>query len=150
MPVEGNAVTECILQEHPETLPELENTVVMYLFPGTLAGLSQPHIEHHVLRSGPPAGLMAGPMDERFNFDTAIATFVFCSVPDPVLGLKELRRVVKSGGEILLLEHVRIDKPVIGFIMDIMNPIVLYLIGANINRTTVENVEKAGLCIEKI
>jgi ubiquinone/menaquinone biosynthesis C-methylase UbiE len=84
------------------------------------------------------------------SFDAAIATFVFCSVPDPVLGLKELRRVVKSGGEILLLEHVRIDTPVIGFIMDIMNPIVLHFIGANINRTTVKNVEKAGLCIEKI
>ncbi|HET6460680.1 MAG TPA: class I SAM-dependent methyltransferase [Syntrophales bacterium] len=37
------------------------------------------------------------------SFDTAVATFVFCSVPDPVLGLKELRRVVKPEGEVLLL-----------------------------------------------
>jgi len=46
-------------------------------------------------------------------FDTAVATFVFCSVPDPVLGLQELRRVVKPSGQILLLEHVRINHPVI-------------------------------------
>jgi ubiquinone/menaquinone biosynthesis C-methylase UbiE len=84
------------------------------------------------------------------SFDTAVATFVFCSVPDPVLGLKELGRVVRSGGEILLLEHVRIDRPVIGFIMDIMNPFFLHFIGPNINRRTVENVGKAGLRIEKI
>jgi len=84
------------------------------------------------------------------SFDTAVATFVFCSVPDPVLGLKELGRVVVPDGEILLLEHVRIDKPAIGFMMDIMNPFFLNFIGPNINRRTVENVRKAGLCIEKI
>jgi len=84
------------------------------------------------------------------SFDTAVATFVFCSVPDPVLGLKELGRVVVPDREILLLEHVRIDKPAIGFMMDIMNPFFLRFIGPNINRRTVENVRKAGLCIEKI
>ena len=103
---------------------------------------------------GFPVHLMEGdvqslPFPEN-SFDTAIATFVFCSVPNPVLGLKELGRVVRPGGEILLLEHVRIDKPVIGFIMDIMNPFFLHFIGPNINRRTVENVGKAGLHIQKI
>ena len=84
------------------------------------------------------------------SFDTAVATFVFCSVPDPVLGLKELRRVVKPDGHILLLEHVRIDRPVIGFLMDIINPLFVYLLGPNINRRTVENVRKAGLLIQSI
>ena len=103
---------------------------------------------------GFPVHLMEGdvqslPFPEN-SCDTAIATFVFCSVPNPVLGLKELGRVVRPGGEILLLEHVRIDKPVIGFIMDIMNPFFLHFIGPNINRRTVENVGKAGLHIQKI
>ncbi len=40
-------------------------------------------------------------------FDTAVATCVFCSVADPVAGLRELARVTKPGGRILLLEHVR-------------------------------------------
>jgi len=83
-------------------------------------------------------------------FDTAVATFVFCSVPNPILGLKELRRVVKPGGEVLLLEHVRIDRPVVGFLMDALNPLFVRLLGPNINRRTVENVEKAGLLIRSI
>src|SRR3990172_5510069 len=67
MTVEGNAVNESILQEGPETLPEIENTLVMDIFPGKLAGFPQPHVEQHVLRSGPPAGLMTCPMDKRFK-----------------------------------------------------------------------------------
>lgn len=84
------------------------------------------------------------------SFDTAVATCVFCSVPDPVQGLKELRRVVKPSGQILLLEHVRIDEPIIGWIMDHLNPLILHTVGANINRRTLENVQKAGLSIESI
>lgn len=81
------------------------------------------------------------------SFDTAIATFVFCSVPNPVDGLEELGRVVKHGGDIWLLDHIRINKPIIGFLMDILNPIIVRMMGANINRQTVNNVELAGLKI---
>jgi phosphatidylethanolamine/phosphatidyl-N-methylethanolamine N-methyltransferase len=84
------------------------------------------------------------------TFDAAIATFVFCSVPDPILGLRELKRVVKSGGSILLLEHMRSPNPMIGAVMDFLNPAIVRMMGANINRRTVENVRKAGLGIERI
>lgn len=84
------------------------------------------------------------------TFDTVVATFVFCSVPDPVLGLREIGRVVRPGGQILLLEHVRIDRPVIGTLMDILAPLIVRLDGANINRRTVENVRAAGLQIERV
>jgi phosphatidylethanolamine/phosphatidyl-N-methylethanolamine N-methyltransferase len=83
-------------------------------------------------------------------FDAAVATFVFCSVPDPVLGLRELGRVVRPGGQILLLEHVRVNKPVIGKLMDFLDPFVVRLMGPHINRQTVENVKKAGLEIERV
>ena len=84
------------------------------------------------------------------TFDTAVASFVFCSVPDPVLGLKELRRVVKPGGVVLLMEHVRSEVPVLGTSMDILNPVVVRVMGANINRRTVENVRRAGLVLEQV
>jgi len=84
------------------------------------------------------------------TFDSAVATFVFCSVPDPVQGLRELGRVVKPGGRIVLLEHVRVDRPVIGPLMDLLNPLVVRLWGANINRQTVKNVHRAGLNVESI
>lgn len=86
--------------------------------------------------------------DDRF--DVAVATFVFCSVPDPILGLKELARVVKPGGQILLLEHVRLDTPLAGWLMDCMNPLVLRMMGANINRRTLENARMAGLELESV
>jgi ubiquinone/menaquinone biosynthesis C-methylase UbiE len=84
------------------------------------------------------------------TFDTVLATCVFCSVPDPIKGLKELKRVCKSGGQIILLEHVRSDNPVLGLIMDILNPLAVSLIGPNINRRTVENVRKAGIKINSV
>lgn len=82
------------------------------------------------------------------SFDTVVATFVFCSVPDPILGLREIGRVVRPGGQILLLEHIRIDQPLIGIFMDILAPIIVRLNGASINRRTLENVRAAGLQIE--
>ena len=84
------------------------------------------------------------------SFDTAVATFVFCSVPDPVLGLRELGRVVKPGGQVLLLEHVRAPNAVVGKLMDVLNPLVVRIMGANINRRTVVNVQKAGLVLERV
>ena len=84
------------------------------------------------------------------SFDVAITTFVFCSVPNPVLGLKELARVVKPGGQIILLEHVRARHPILGKIMDWLNPLVVRTMGANINRRTVENVRKAGLPLREV
>ena len=83
-------------------------------------------------------------------FDWAVATFVFCSAPDPIQGFRELNRVVKPRGKIYLLEHMRIDKPVIGKLMDLYNPIVVRLTGANINRRTMNSLAASGLKLEKV
>ncbi len=83
-------------------------------------------------------------------FDGAAATFVFCSVPDPVTGLEEVNRVVRTGGRVDLLEHVRSGFGVAGWVMDRLNPLVVRLMGANINRDTVGNVSQAGIDIDEV
>lgn len=75
------------------------------------------------------------------SFDAVIASFVFCSVPMPIKGLKELYRVCKPGGQVLLLEHVISSNLAIAWVMNLLNPLVVKLFGANINRNTIKNVK---------
>ncbi len=119
-----------------------------------IAGQMLSRARERAAQQGSSVDLMEGDVQSLSfpddSFDTATATFVFCSVPDPVQGLCEMRRVVKPDGRILLLDHVRIDGPVIGPLMDFLNPVFLLFTGANINRRTVENVRRAGLEIQSI
>lgn len=84
------------------------------------------------------------------SFDTVVATCVFCSVPDPVKGLQEIRRVCKPGGQVLLLEHVRSDNPLLGKLMDILDQLTVRMMGSHINRRTIENVTASGLHINSV
>lgn len=84
------------------------------------------------------------------RFDEVVATFVFCSVPDPVLGLQEAARVLKPGGKLLLLEHMRAANLLLGTLMDALNPVMVRVMGANINRRTVENVRRSGLRVQQV
>jgi len=84
------------------------------------------------------------------SFDTVICSFVFCSVPLPVKGLKELYRVCKPGGQVLLLEHVISSKPIIAGAMNLLNPVVVKLFGANINRDTVKNAKACGFSTVRV
>ena len=79
------------------------------------------------------------------TFDAVLSTCVFCSVPDPVAGLREAWRVLKPGGRLLLLEHVRSECAVLGRVMDLVNPVFVRMSGANINRRTLDNLRGAGV-----
>lgn len=89
------------------------------------------------------------PFDDA-SFDTVTASCVFCSVEDPVQGLREVRRVVKPDGEIRLLEHVRPRNPLLGKLFDWLSPLTRRLFGPEINRRTEANLEAAGLEIVRV
>jgi ubiquinone/menaquinone biosynthesis C-methylase UbiE len=84
------------------------------------------------------------------SFDLIVASCVFCSVPNPVQGLKELKRVCAPGGKIYLLEHMRSSHKPWGKMMDLFNWVSLLTWGANINRKTMENIKQAGLEIVEV
>jgi SAM-dependent methyltransferase len=78
------------------------------------------------------------------SFDVVVATFLFCSVPDPVLGLSEALRVLKPGGQLLLLEHVLSRRAALRRIMQWLDPIPFHIWGAHIDRDTADAVRAAG------
>lgn len=87
---------------------------------------------------------------EDSTFDTVISTFVFCTVPDPVKGLKEAYRVLKPGGRAIFLEHMKSNSRLLNVPLYLMEPFIKTLLGTSMLRETQKNIEKAGFRIEKV
>jgi SAM-dependent methyltransferase len=82
-------------------------------------------------------------------FDAAFATLVFCSVASPPLAFAELRRVVRAGGRVVLLEHVR-PAGLLGLVFDAISFFTVRLCEDHFNRRTAEEARRAGLRIVRI
>ncbi len=83
------------------------------------------------------------------SFDAAVVTFVFCSVPDPVRGLREVRRVLRPTGRLYMLEHVLSRRSGLRQLMMAVNPLTVRITGANINRETEANLRRAGFTLRE-
>lgn len=88
------------------------------------------------------------PFAENY-FDAAFATLVFCSIPNPENAFKELQRVVKPNGKIILLEHIR-PKGLSGYIFDVINIFTVPLFEDYFNRETAKLAENSGLKILEV
>ena len=79
------------------------------------------------------------------HFDSVVATLDFCSVGEPERGLREIWRVLKPGGSLLLLEHVRAQGKIAAWVQDAMVPVTTHLSGnCHWNRDTEAVVLSAG------
>ena len=83
------------------------------------------------------------------EFDAAFATLVFCSIPDPAAAFAELRRVVKPGGRVVLLEHVR-PEGILGTIFDLLDKATVALADDHFNRRTAEIARDSGLKVTEV
>jgi ubiquinone/menaquinone biosynthesis C-methylase UbiE len=82
------------------------------------------------------------------SFDAVVTSCVFCSVPHPVAGFAEIGRVLRTAGHGYFLEHVLSRTAVLRPAMRAANPLVVRMMGANIDKRTRDNLEGAGLAIE--
>lgn len=83
------------------------------------------------------------------SFDAAFATLVFCSLPDPLKAFAELKCVVRPGGRIVLLEHVR-PGSILGPVFDVLNLVSVALIEDHLNRRTAKLAADSGLKVVEI
>jgi ubiquinone/menaquinone biosynthesis C-methylase UbiE len=117
-----------------------------------------PHMIKHLRAKAEGRGgveiLEASAQDLPFaddSFDTAVFTLVLCTVPDPELALREAARVLKPGGELLFIEHVRADEAGLARWQDRLEKPWRFLAdGCHCNRDTVAMIEASPLKLERI
>ncbi len=84
------------------------------------------------------------------SFDTIVSTFVFCTVPDPIAGLKEVYRVLKPSGTAIFLEHMRSHYGLVNIPLYVMNVFSTRLLGTSMVRETQKNIELVGFTVESV
>ena len=111
-------------------------------------------LEQRIGDGGRPVKLVRAPAEdlpfEDGTFDVAVSTLVLCGVDDQARALGEVRRVLKPGGELIFIEHVRSDDPKLARWQDRLNPLNRVVARCNCNRSTVDAIRAAGFTITKL
>jgi ubiquinone/menaquinone biosynthesis C-methylase UbiE len=109
-------------------------------------------LERRLQDRSPKVQLLRAPAEdlpfEDASFDVAVSTLVLCTVDDQARALRELRRVLKPGGRLLFIEHVRADDQRLARWQDRLNWLQTRVgHGCNCNRPTVASITEAGFTI---
>jgi ubiquinone/menaquinone biosynthesis C-methylase UbiE len=88
---------------------------------------------------------------EDETFDTIVGTLVFCTIPHPELAIKEMKRVCKPEGKILLFEHVKMDNPSLAHLQEWLTPFWKKICdGCHLNRDTLNLLKEQELKVIKM
>ncbi len=85
------------------------------------------------------------------SFDTVVACLVFCTIPDSSRAAREMVRVLRPRGRVLVFEHIRSPEPAVARWQDRLDPLwTRFACGCHLNRSTAEVLREAGLRFERV
>ena len=111
-------------------------------------------LEQRVREQAPKAKVVRAPAEqlpfEDDAFDMAVSTLVLCGVDDQARALGELRRVLRPGGRLIFIEHVRSDEPGLARWQDRLNGLNKFVACCDCNRRTLDSIKAEGFEVTKV
>jgi len=111
-------------------------------------------LEQRVREQAPKAKVVRAPAEqlpfEDDTFDVAVSTLVLCGVDDQARALGELRRVLRPGGRLIFIEHVRSDEPGLARWQDRLNGLNKFVACCDCNRRTLDSIKAEGFEVTKV
>jgi ubiquinone/menaquinone biosynthesis C-methylase UbiE len=111
-------------------------------------------LERRVREQSPDTKVLRAPAEdlpfEDDTFDVAVSTLVLCGVDDQARALGELRRVLRPGGRLIFIEHVRSDEPGLARWQDRLNGLNKFVACCDCNRRTLDSIKAEGFEITKV
>lgn len=110
-------------------------------------------LQHRAREQAPATKVLRAPAEDLpfddHTFDVAVSTLVLCGVDDQPRALRELRRVLRPGGRLLFIEHVRSGDPGTARLQDRMNWLNRLVVCCDCNRPTLGSIQEAGFIITR-
>jgi ubiquinone/menaquinone biosynthesis C-methylase UbiE len=134
--------------------PAVTSLTITEPYPPMLRRLERRMAEAGAGQHGPAATVLRAPAEDLpfddHSFDVAVSTLVLCGVDDQPRALRELRRVLRPGGRLLFIEHLRSGDPGTARLQDRMNWLNRLVVCCDCNRPTLGSIEQAGFTVADV
>src|SRR5215472_8639381 len=118
------------------------------------AGSMLRRLQSVAVRAGRPATVLRAPAEdlpfEDASFDTVVSTLVLSGVDDQPRAVREIRRVLKPGGRLLFVEHVRSNDAAMARRQDRLNWLNRLVVGCDCNRPTLQTLQQGGFVVDDL